>query len=291
MNPLMNGIVKIGKTTRTPEERAKELSSTTGVPAEFIVVYSSFFDNCSEAEIFVHTFLENKGFRISDNREFFNIPIPDAINAVLEATKNTEGFKSSDISSDTVNNTKPWEDVQHKALCYMAGREGEFEDGHAALRLLKQASKLGSISAYFYIGQIYEDGCEGIKNDFKKALVSYKEGLKKGNTDCFLRLVDFFEYQDDIKNIFMCWEILFQGISAISVPLAVKYIEFMIFVFFDESIDERPYDIEYLEYLVPIKEDIVEYLVNEIDKIGEVDEFHQVDELKEIIGFVRLYIR
>ena len=74
MNPSMQNLVKIGKTVREPEERAKELSSTTGVPTPFVVVYNCYFKSCTEAESFVHSFLENKGFRVSTKREFFEYP-------------------------------------------------------------------------------------------------------------------------------------------------------------------------------------------------------------------------
>ena len=39
INPSMEGLVKIGMTTSTPEERVTELSSATGVPSKFILVY------------------------------------------------------------------------------------------------------------------------------------------------------------------------------------------------------------------------------------------------------------
>ena len=54
INPSLNGIVKIGKTQNSPDDRAKELSSATGVPTPFFVAYSSYFNDCSAAEIFVH---------------------------------------------------------------------------------------------------------------------------------------------------------------------------------------------------------------------------------------------
>jgi len=87
MNPSMEGMVKIGKTQREPEKRAKELSSTTGVPTPFVVVYESYFESCSEAEDFVHTSLGVKGHRVSENREFFEIPTKVAIDALMEASK------------------------------------------------------------------------------------------------------------------------------------------------------------------------------------------------------------
>jgi T5orf172 domain len=40
INPSLEGLVKVGKTTTNPEKRANELSSVTGVPMQFIVAYS-----------------------------------------------------------------------------------------------------------------------------------------------------------------------------------------------------------------------------------------------------------
>jgi hypothetical protein len=39
INPYFKGLVKIGKTTRSSEERALELSKHSGIPAEFVVAY------------------------------------------------------------------------------------------------------------------------------------------------------------------------------------------------------------------------------------------------------------
>ena len=72
INPSMPGLVKVGMTTRSPEERAQELSGGTGVPTPFVVVYHDFFVNCAEAESLVHSQLELQGFRLTANREFFS---------------------------------------------------------------------------------------------------------------------------------------------------------------------------------------------------------------------------
>lgn len=58
INPSYSGVVKIGKTTKDPEERAKELSSATGVAPHFIVVYKRMFNNCHIAERVVHGILD-----------------------------------------------------------------------------------------------------------------------------------------------------------------------------------------------------------------------------------------
>lgn len=81
-NSSIEGQVKIGKTTRDPYERAKELSSATGVPTPFVVVYYKPFKDCHFAEKTIHQYLEKKGYRVSNNREFFSMSIPEAIDVV-----------------------------------------------------------------------------------------------------------------------------------------------------------------------------------------------------------------
>ena len=54
ISPAFPDLLKIGMTTRTPEERAKELSKGTGVPASFVVAYSELVNNCSLAESLLH---------------------------------------------------------------------------------------------------------------------------------------------------------------------------------------------------------------------------------------------
>ena len=81
-NSSIDGQVKIGKTTRDPYERAKELSSATGVPTPFVVVFYKPFKDCHYAEKVIHQYLEKKGYRVNNNREFFNMSIPEAIDVV-----------------------------------------------------------------------------------------------------------------------------------------------------------------------------------------------------------------
>lgn len=82
INSSFNDMVKIGKTTKDPNERAKELSSATGVPTPFVVVFYKEFANCDIAENQIHKFLEDAGCRVNDNREFFRVPVKEAIEVV-----------------------------------------------------------------------------------------------------------------------------------------------------------------------------------------------------------------
>src|SRR5699024_7327239 len=90
INTSFEGMVKVGKTTKDPEERAKELSNATGVPTPFILVYKQYFTDCSIAEKTIHTLLEEQGYRISNNREFFNVPVEYVIRLIQELTLKEE---------------------------------------------------------------------------------------------------------------------------------------------------------------------------------------------------------
>jgi hypothetical protein len=91
INPSMEGLVKIGKTLRNARDRAKELGAATGVPTPFILVFDVYVDDCSKAEEYVHRRLEEKGSRVSNNREFFRVPTHEAVKIMLEAQQFVAG--------------------------------------------------------------------------------------------------------------------------------------------------------------------------------------------------------
>lgn len=80
-NKGMPGLLKIGFTTRLPNERASELS-TTGVPFPFVVAYSLEVNDPSTIEAELHSRLD--GYRTSESREFFRLSIERAIAVVEE---------------------------------------------------------------------------------------------------------------------------------------------------------------------------------------------------------------
>lgn len=85
VNPSMEGIVKIGRTTRNPAVRAEELGAVTGVPTPFLLVFDLFFPDCDHAERYVHDVLEARGLRVSEGREFFRVSPSEAIQVMLDA--------------------------------------------------------------------------------------------------------------------------------------------------------------------------------------------------------------
>lgn len=82
-NPGMPGLLKIGMTRFDPTRRVQELSSATGVPTPFQLVYYREFHDCVAAELEIHSIFATKGLRYNDQREFFSVDTVEAINTLL----------------------------------------------------------------------------------------------------------------------------------------------------------------------------------------------------------------
>ncbi len=80
INQSYAGLLKIGMTTRNPEERAKELSRPTGIATPFFVAYQQEVSNCELVEQEIHANLSN--FRYRNNREFFEMPLHEAVRMI-----------------------------------------------------------------------------------------------------------------------------------------------------------------------------------------------------------------
>lgn len=219
-NSAMPGLVKIGKTTRTPAERAIELSGATGLPTPFIVVYEQMFQDCSAAESFVHTYLANQGFRVSDNREFFNAPVNDVVRAIIlvpdaiTASTTTghddedEGLlsepKGDELDSLTLESASStpvpvWASIFSRANDVRYGMGDHIQDFGEALSLYKQAIKLGCIHAYSQIAEMYQKGV-GVREDKAKALEYLKEGARRGSGYCYWAMGMMFYDENNQSN-------------------------------------------------------------------------------------------
>jgi hypothetical protein len=79
-NGAMPGYVKVGRTTGSPSERAREISRATGVAFPFIVVYSVEVIDCELAERQLHDRLAD--YRANKGREFFFVETDIAVEAL-----------------------------------------------------------------------------------------------------------------------------------------------------------------------------------------------------------------
>ena len=97
----MPGLLKIGKSCRPVDERAQELSDSTGVPTNFIVAIQKPVSDCDAAELQIHR--ELAAYRVTQKREFFKMPLQDALSIFLKvAEKFLPGF-SNDANDQDLN--------------------------------------------------------------------------------------------------------------------------------------------------------------------------------------------
>lgn len=206
VNSSMPGIVKVGKTTRDPDQRASELSGATGVATPFVVAFKQFFLDCDAAEEFVHATLERQGLRQASNREFFRAQPSDVIRVILQtpgATEDESGDLAQNIDDDLLSTDdqhpdfildaqQPWSDILDEAESHYYGLGDFIEDASEALKLYKDAARLGSLYSYERIGDIYAYGGNGVKIDRDAALRYYKEGAKRGNYYCYAAMSGLF---------------------------------------------------------------------------------------------------
>ena len=86
-NPTFPGLLKIGYTGKEIEIRRKDLSKATGVPTPFKVEFIyKLHSRGEELEREIHSYL--KEYRTSNQREFFEMGLKQAIEAVKNVGKN-----------------------------------------------------------------------------------------------------------------------------------------------------------------------------------------------------------
>lgn len=260
VNPSLEGLVKIGKTTRDPAGRAKELSAATGVPTPFVVVYEAFVKDCDEAEQYVHALLEQMSYRVAENREFFRVPVPEAVRAMIQA-ESIYGVEVS-ISSDESNielqeeRLEPWEEIMNKAWDYLQGLNGEFQDVNESLKCYIQAKKLGNVHANFFIGMILNDTDNTGLYDRGRALEYFKQGATGGDISCYIQMASIFAKDNHRENWLKCWDAVFESDA-----------------YFVDGIDghsylcqanEHNWPIKYLNLLYGIRDEILTFISERI---------------------------
>jgi cold shock CspA family protein len=235
INSSMEGLVKIGKTTQDPKGRAKELSAATGVPTPFIVVFDAYFEDCSKAEEYVHARLEQKNYRVSSSREFFSVPVNEAVKAIIEA-QGVLGMKQSppadehdfqnDEKASAINpfaggDLTPWHDLFKLAEAAEDGLGDALKDLDEALRLYKQAVKLGSPEAYWRIGVLYRKHKD--LRGSQQALAYLKEGASRGVDECYAEMAMLYVESQQFDNAHKCWSKYFESKGFLANTYRVAY--------------------------------------------------------------------
>lgn len=218
VNPTLPGMVKIGRTARSPAERAAELSTATGVPTPFIVAFEQAFDDCHKAEAYVHEVLSHKGHRTSSNREFFNISPTEAIGAIL-ATPGKLDVLTPIANEDTVSTDAPyWKSLVEEAEAHLYGLGEHLVNERKAAELLEKAISLGGLTAYPLLSEMYSKG-SGVRKDSNYSIDLLRQGITAGNPFCAWKLGSTYvlsmqqledrsvalQYQSDADKCFRRW--------------------------------------------------------------------------------------
>lgn len=187
INPSLPGLLKIGMTNRTAEERAAELSSGTNMPTKFLVAYEENVPDGIAAEKSIHDELTQLGYRVNDSREFFNVPLKIAIQVMSRIAD----YARAEAPSQSIQSV-PIEGSQaiyylSKGFSAYSGSPGELQDYAVAHSSFKMAMDLGALEAPYWLATLYMNGC-GVKPSFEKAMEILNRGVDRGDINCYERM-------------------------------------------------------------------------------------------------------
>lgn len=193
INPSLRGLLKIGRTTRNPEDRALELSTATGVPQAFIVAYECIVGDGVAAEKLIHEQLASEGHRINDSREFFQVPLKVAIRVIDRVC---QIFPESDKSLNSPQDEEATNAISflELGLAHLSGTESVLQSFDKARTCFEKAVLLREAMAYQYLADIHLWGM-GVKLDTSEAIRLLQEGGEKGDAHCFYKLWQIFSGQ------------------------------------------------------------------------------------------------
>jgi hypothetical protein len=173
-NNSLPGLLKIGKTDVSPEERAKQLG-TTGVPSPFIVEYSKLVSDTTKAENEIHTILEKSGLRHSTQREFFHVGLSEAIQiAEYIGDKYIPQNKNSSNASKLLNLYRLFDAIEIP----QNSNEISSYDADEISGRLADIARMGLPSAMMHAAYIYTRNCKSALK-FRQYWREYLELSKK----------------------------------------------------------------------------------------------------------------
>jgi hypothetical protein len=172
--------------------------------------------------------LKQKGYRETDNREFLRAPVSEIIHIISKMPGQITD--SSNFMHELPNDglishhqedeldalildepdSYPWSSTWETAENYYYGYDDTIQDYNEAMRLYREAAKLGCLMAFLRIGRMYQNG-EGVPESSQKALEYYKEGARKGNYYCYLEMGELFRLKKHQDNFVKCMRLFFKG--------------------------------------------------------------------------------
>ena len=213
-NPGMPGLLKIGMTRFEPTRRVQELSSATGVPTPFQLVYYREFHDCVAAELEIHSIFATKGLRYNDQREFFSVDTVEAINTLLslddEEIANNSSLPTEVLDVENYNADINWDEYYKKHYEFsntfrnskLYQEWNDFFYSQASLLHRKNANFRKELQNFIDRG-IYNGisllAIELFPDDIDKRIQFILEYAKKGYISGYIEVTE--EYLDSINGI------------------------------------------------------------------------------------------
>lgn len=105
-NDAIPDLLKIGFTTRSPMQRAEELSRASGVPRDFEVYFYMEIQNPQEVETRIHRILN--GYRLNGRREFFNVS-DETVLELFERIEDQQGMIATSYAYESMRAVREYE--------------------------------------------------------------------------------------------------------------------------------------------------------------------------------------
>ena len=272
VNNSMPNLVKVGKTARDTESRAKELSAVTGVPTPFNVAYEAYFSDCSRAEEYVHIKLEQQGYRLSANREFFQVPLKEVIRIVVSAEQTLisdtgEAEAESELQTNPLESeskAEPWSETE--ALAEYLFNTSDYQESY---RLYKKCIDLGSTSAYCNIGLMTLRGW-GCIEDHEEGLTFLNKGANAKNANCYGQLA-LYHFDKDYELAIKWLELYLESGADIDVSVFFHCCFNMVL---ESKYSKKGPSIsallsKYQACLAPLKDALINNAINQIDCVSK----------------------
>jgi TPR repeat protein len=117
---------------------------------------------------------------------------------ILKASE--EGIQGQDFEEKLKNFPERWRSDARKYMAQELIDRGyaEFEP-QKALVYFQKAAEMGDVRGYFHVGLLYDEGKEGVTQNFHEAIKWYKKGAEQGHSGCQYKLGLMYENGQGVK--------------------------------------------------------------------------------------------
>lgn len=204
-------LYKVGMTRRSPSTRVFELSNTTGVPQNFVCVYTLLVTDCQAAEKLAHTALNE--YRVNQSREFFDIPLEQLVILLFHCCKHLV------INDDLIPTKKLSEEEiifnQVDNLLELGQKSILSSDYEIASRYFKSAMDLGSHHAGYHLAKALDEFSDISGDQYDQLLINAAEN---GVVDAAIELADRYHpyntNEPDVEKVIYYYELAIRQGSA-----------------------------------------------------------------------------